>query len=166
MQWNYFFTRAKQELIEETKRSDQLIDLLQQDESIYSFERLDINSNLKRLVNEKNQQKAGYLNLRSYCLFYFNFPWNKSNLIISKLLIKRKFPFISKWDRAYYFIQNGCLMHQQKNEIAGSMFMELKSDFSVSSCEIDERAYVFQIVQTFPSKRFLIRNNLQLSLIL
>ncbi len=43
-------------------------------------------------------------------------------------------------------------MHQQKNEIAGSVYMELKSDFSVSACEIDERPYAFQISSQFPKK--------------
>jgi hypothetical protein len=70
------------------------------------------------------------------------------------LITISKFPFISKWDRAFYFIQNNCLMHQQKEEIAGSVFMELKPDLSVTACEIDERPYTFQISSQVTKKYF------------
>jgi hypothetical protein len=45
-------------------------------------------------------------------------------------------------------------MHQQKEEIAGSVFMELKPDLSVTACEIDERPYTFQI-SSQASKKYL-----------
>lgn len=64
----------------------------------------------------------------------------------------RKFPLLFKWDRIYYFIQNGCLMHQQKNEVAGSVFLELKSDLTISPCEIDDLKFTFQLNSQFPKK--------------
>lgn len=75
-----------------------------------------------------------------------------SNFLI--LLKKpRKFPLIFKWDRIYYFIQNGCLMHQQKTDVVGSVFLELKSDVTVHAIEIDDLKFTFQINAQFPSKR-------------
>jgi hypothetical protein len=43
-------------------------------------------------------------------------------------------------------------MCMHKNEVAGTSFMELKSDFSVSACEIDERPFTFQVTSQFPKK--------------
>lgn len=50
-------------------------------------------------------------------------------------------------------------MHQQKSEIAGSAFMELKSDLCVSACEIDDRQFTFQITSQFPKKIFYFQAN-------
>ncbi len=66
---------------------------------------------------------------------------------------------IFKWDRVYYFIQNGCLMHQPKNEVAGSVFLELKSDVTVSKCEIDDLKFTFQISSQFPKKTYYFQAN-------
>ena len=43
-------------------------------------------------------------------------------------------------------------MHQQKNEIAATSFLEIKSDLSVNPIEIDDRLYTFQIVSQFPKR--------------
>jgi len=117
----------KNQLAEEMNKNNQMIELLQQDDSIYQAEQPDFShedpSRCERL------QKCGFLNLRS------------------------KFPLIFKWDRIYYFIQNGCLMHQQKSDVAGSVFLELKSDVTVHAIEIDDLKFTFQLTTQFPSKR-------------
>ncbi len=61
----FSYLSAKQELADETSKTNQLIDLLKQDESIYDFEKLDINSKTPIDIDANTQQKAGYLNLRS-----------------------------------------------------------------------------------------------------
>lgn len=43
-------------------------------------------------------------------------------------------------------------MHQAKNEIVGTSFLEIKSDLTVSPVEIDDRLYTFQIVSQFPKR--------------
>lgn len=43
-------------------------------------------------------------------------------------------------------------MHQPKNEIVGTSFLELRSDLTVSSIEIDDRLFTFQIVSQFPKR--------------
>ena len=121
------YQRIKENMSEDINKTNQLIDLLQQDNSIYQIEQESLNDS--SIINEAILQKSGYLNLRS------------------------KIPFISKWDRAFYFIQNGLLMFMQKNEIAGNNFMELKSDISVSIGNIDDRPFTFQVISQFP-KRF------------
>ena len=49
-------------------------------------------------------------------------------------------------------------MHQSNNEIAGSPFLELKSDLTVSACEVDDLRFTFQILSQFP-KRFFTQPN-------
>lgn len=49
-------------------------------------------------------------------------------------------------------MQNGWIMHQAKNEIVGTSFLEIKSDLTVSPVEIDDRLYTFQIVSQFPKR--------------
>ncbi|CAF0978359.1 unnamed protein product [Brachionus calyciflorus] len=112
---------------ENMNKTNQLIDLIQQDDSLYYVEQSDSTKNSEP-ISKTILQKSGYLNLRS------------------------RFPFISRWDRSFYFIQNGFLMHQQKTDIAGSAFLELKSDLTVTPCEIDERLFTFQINSQFPKK--------------
>jgi DCC-interacting protein 13 alpha len=113
----------KKEMTSDIAKTNQLIDLLQQDDSIYRIE-----SNPTSTSDSTSLQKSGYLNLRS------------------------KIPFISKWDRAFYFIQNGFLMTMQKNEIAGAPFIEIKSDLTCAICPCDDRPFTFQINSQFPKK--------------
>ena len=117
----------KEHMSEEVNKSNQMIELLQQDDSIYYAENPNAEETIEP-ISDNIVQKSGYLNLRS------------------------KFPFISKWDRSFYFIQNGYLMQQGKNEIAGYPFMELKADLSASLCEIDDRKFTFQVISQFPKK--------------
>lgn len=124
---------VKAQLSEEMNKNNQMIELLQQDDSIYHAEQPDFDS--QNPARNEMLQKCGFLNLRS------------------------KFPIIFKWDRIYYFIQNGCLMHQQKNEVAGSVFLELKSDVTVTACEIDDLKFTFQIVSQFPKKTYYFQSN-------
>lgn len=44
-------------------------------------------------------------------------------------------------------------MHQQKTDVVGSVFLELKSDVTVHAIEIDDLKFTFQINAQFPSKR-------------
>lgn len=114
---------VKTNLSEEINKNNQLIELLQQDDSIYYAEQPSLSGRV-----DDSLQKSGYLNLRS------------------------KFPFLFKWDRGFYFLQNGWIMHQAKNEIVGTSFLEIKSDLTVSPVEIDDRLYTFQIVSQFPKR--------------
>lgn len=125
--------KVKTEMSEEINKNNQLIELLQQDESIYQAEQQDYDK--ENPMRNELVQKCGFLNLRS------------------------KFPLLFKWDRIYYFIQNGCLMHQQKNEVAGSVFLELKSDLTISLCEIDELKFTFQLNSQFPKKTYYFQAN-------
>jgi hypothetical protein len=71
--FNLNFIRAKQKLKDEINETNQLIDSLTKDESIYYLE----NSNRPKksaTANQLNFQMAGYLNLRSYeCTVIFSF---------------------------------------------------------------------------------------------
>jgi hypothetical protein len=59
--------------------------------------------------------------------------------------LRTKYPFISKWDRYYFFTQNGSLMYQQKTDIAGTSLIDLKSDLVITPIDCDDRRFVFQI---------------------
>lgn len=120
-------------MAEETNKTSQLIELIQQDSSIYYAESQHTQMALSDLSN--TFYKSGYLNL-------------KSNI-----------PLLSIWNRYYYFTQNGCLMQQDKNEIVGTTVMELKSDLVISPVGDDERRFVFQISSLSPKKTITLQAN-------
>lgn len=126
---------VKAKLSEEINKNNQLIELFQQDDSIYYVEQQE-NPSATTIPND-SLQKTGYLNLRS------------------------KFPLFFNWERAFYFLQNGWLMCQPRTEIVGSSFLELKSDLTVSATEIDDRLFTFQIVSQFPKRIIYFQANSQ-----
>ena len=89
---------------EEISKSNQIIDLLQQDESIYFAE-----SNDKEVfdsIDESIVQKSGYLNLKSYVRSYFLIYYLNSLFKILKFFTKKNsiylkmgsvLLFYSKW---------------------------------------------------------------------
>ena len=115
-----FNSSAKDSLNEEITKTTQLVDLLQQDPSVYYVEQGTYDNDQLQSLNQV-YYKSGYLNLRT------------------------KYPFISKWDRYYFFTQNGSLMYQLKSDIAGSSLIDLKSDLVLMPIECDDRRFTFQI---------------------
>jgi hypothetical protein len=112
---------AKDTLNEEITKTTQLVDLLQQNPTIYYAESEHTEYSENSLKISDLNYKSGYLNLRT------------------------KYPFISKWDRYYFFTQNGSLMYQQKTDIAGTSLIDLKSDLVITPIDCDDRRFVFQI---------------------
>lgn len=85
--------------------------------------------------NTSLTQKAGYLFLRS-----------KQALIASK------------WERCYFFIQGGNLMCQTRNEVAGSLILDLNEEGTVASpVESDDRRYCLQIVSPVVKKTVILQ---------
>lgn len=79
-------------------------------------------------------QKAGYLFLRT------------------KLTL-----LSSRWDRCYFFIQGGNLMCQTKDEVAGSPVLDLNEPNKTEIIEIEDRRFVFQIVQLSNKKTVILQ---------
>ena len=69
------------------------------------------------------------------------------------LLCSKKALIATSWDRSYFFIQGGNLMCQSKEEVAGSLVMDLNEDGTVAEAsEVDDRRNVFTIVQPVNKK--------------
>lgn len=62
----------------------------------------------------------------------------------------RGMPF-SQWQRMFFFIQDGHLMKQTKEEISASLFMDFKGA-KIESCQVDDRANTFLV--TSPSGKY------------
>ncbi|CAG5107888.1 Oidioi.mRNA.OKI2018_I69.chr1.g3538.t1.cds [Oikopleura dioica] len=62
----------------------------------------------------------------------------------------RGLPF-SQWQRMFFFIQDGHLMRQTKDEISATLFMDFKGA-KVESCQVDDRANTFLV--TSPSGKY------------
>lgn len=113
-------------------KTTQLIDLIQHDPTIYNNEENKSSSS----ENINQAFKSGYLNLRTSYV-----------------------PFISKWDRYYFCIQNGSLIYQNKNDIAGTPIIDLKSDLVIIPTESDDRRFVFQINSLSNKKSIILQAN-------
>lgn len=130
----YYNNRYKDELREEATKTGELMDIIQQDPSIYFAEAE--HTQLSQIADLSNvHYKSGYLNMKS------------------------RIPIISKWDRYFFFTQNGSLMHQLKTEIAGYPLIDLKSDIVVLPLEFDDRRYVFQINCLSPKRTIILQAN-------
>lgn len=113
---------VQQELQQETKKTVDLIDNLEQQSAHLYHGQPPIDMPYIP-PNTSLTQKAGYLYIR-----------NKQLLA-------------TKWDKCFFFTQAGNLMCQAKDELAGSLVLDLNEPGVMAEpCEADDRRFVFAVV--------------------
>lgn len=124
---------VQQELQTETKKTVELIDSLEQQSAhLYHAEPMVDMPYIP--PNTTLTQKAGYLFLRRGKHFHVPGP-------IGKQLIA------TKWERCFFFTVGGNLMSQARDELAGSLVLDLNEPGVLAEPhESDDRRFVFQIV--------------------
>ena len=69
------------------------------------------------------------------------------------LFHSRKALIATSWERCYFFIQGGNLMCQSKDEVAGSLVVDLNEEgTSAESLDSDDRRNVFSITSPINKK--------------
>ncbi|KAK2151697.1 hypothetical protein LSH36_354g02021 [Paralvinella palmiformis] len=111
------------ELNEETKNTVELVDNLEK--NIGYLYHVDKSAETPFVPPDLTlAQKAGYLFLRS-----------KITLLSTK------------WERCYFFIQGGNLMCQQKDELAGSLVLDLNQEGTFAEpADVDDRRFTFHVI--------------------
>ncbi|XP_029649563.1 DCC-interacting protein 13-alpha [Octopus sinensis] len=123
---------VQQELGQDTQKTIELIDTLEkQSHHLYQPEPMVEMPYIPPNVNLVS--KAGYLFMRS-----------KHSLLANK------------WERGYFFTQGGNLMYQFKDEVAGSLALDLSEEGMVAECtDADDRRFCF-VVHNLSTKKSVI----------